>query len=222
MFKVNSERARKILQSSRFFLSSPVPEMRVFPSEKLAIQVKVESENGNVKNLSFFGEVPEGAKLVMESMASLLIGKKLSFLSELSIRECEAFLRDRNSVPAFEDLPPEEEEELKRFFNWLKSPSSPVLSSASVREYEFPLEKGPFQTLSLVDKVRELKAFLNSPEVHTLYHSMPVPELLDVEDLTVYLQVPYGSDQERATFETLHELGVETFREESLNFIPEP
>lgn len=217
MFQVNSERAKKILAGPSFFVSSPESRMRTFPSKLLPLQALVESEQGVVKKLSFFGSVPEGAFLVVESMASLLIGKKISRLNELTVRECEAFLRDRNSVPAFEGLTPDLEEELKRFFTWLHHSSFPT----EVRSYEFPLSKGAFASLGLVDKVRELKAFFNSPEVSALYEGGGLPEVLDVEDLTVYVQAPYASDRDRVVFERLHELGVETFREENLNFIPE-
>jgi hypothetical protein len=75
--------------------------------------------------------------------------------------------------------------------------------------------------LKLVDKVRELKAFLSSVEVHDLYKDCLRPELVDVEDLTVFIQAPYSSELERSLFEELHLLGVATFQEENLNFIPE-
>jgi hypothetical protein len=90
------------------------------------------------------------------------------------------------------------------------------------REYHFEREKGPFHRLSLVDKVRELKAFLNSPEIVSLYEGRERPELVDVEDLTVYVLASYADESDRILFDRLHELGVETFQEESLNFIPEP
>ena len=73
----------------------------------------------------------------------------------------------------------------------------------------------------MVDKIRELKAFLSSFEVRELYQGSVAPELIDVEDLTVYIQAPYQSEQDRARFEELHILGVSMFQEENLNFIPE-
>ncbi len=72
-----------------------------------------------------------------------------------------------------------------------------------------------------MDKVREIKAFLNSPEILTLYQNLPRPELVDVEDLTVYIHAPYESQREKSLFEELHILGVEAFQEENLNFIPD-
>src|SRR5690606_8486092 len=89
------------------------------------------------------------------------------------------------------------------------------------KEYHFSSEKGPFSKLKLVDKIGEIRAFLNSPEILTLYQNRTKPELVDVEDLTVYIQAPYGSERDRELFEELHILGIEAFQEESLNFIPD-
>lgn len=217
MFKVNSQRAKTILESPRFFKKTPTPDMKKFPSEILKVWVKVELEQNNVKNLSFSGEVSDGSLLVIESMANLVLGKNISRFSELSIRECEAFLRNRNSEVAFEGLSESEETELKKFFNWMKNP--PRVQEAE--DYHFSSQKGPFQLLKLTEKVRELKAFLNSTEVQALYVGRIPPELVDVEDLTVFLQAPYQDEADRILFDRLHELGVETFGEESLNFIPD-
>ena len=191
--------------------------MKKFPSDVLKVWVKVELEQNNVKNLSFSGEISEGSLLVIESMANLLMGKNISRASELSIRECEAYLRNRNSEMAFEGLPEAEENELKKFFNWMKNP--PRVQEAE--EYHFSSQKGPFQLMKLTDKVRELKAFLNSTDVQALYLGRIPPELVDVEDLTVFLHAPYEDEADRILFDRLHELGVEAFGEESLNFIPD-
>src|SRR5690606_122228 len=110
-----------------------------------------------------------------------------------------------------------DELELRKIFQWVRA--FPRLSPS--KDYSFPSEKGPFRTLKLVDKIRELKAFLNSPEILTLYENLPRPELVDVEDLTVYIHAPYNSQRERSLFEELHNRGVEVFQEENLNFIPE-
>lgn len=217
MFKVNSQRAQKTLAAPKFMKKELGPGMKKYPSDALNLWAHIDWEHGNVKSLSFFGEVSDGSILILESMAHLLIGKNISFLGDLSIRECEAFLRDRNSQMAFEGMDESEENELKKFFTWLKSSPLPKVS----REYHFHLNKGPFETLKLVDKVRELKAFLNSPEVFDLYQEVTPPELIDVEDLTVYLKASYQSEKEKSLFEELHQLGVETFGEEKLNFIPE-
>ena len=54
-----------------------------------------------------------------------------------------------------------------------------------------------------------------------LYRGLKLPELVDVEELTIYIDCPYSSEEERNIFEKLHMLGAKIFREEELNFIPE-
>jgi hypothetical protein len=75
--------------------------------------------------------------------------------------------------------------------------------------------------LKLVDKVRELKAFLESSQVRALYADRPLPELVDVEDLTVFVSTSYQTEEEKILFEELHVLAVSVYQEESLNLIPE-
>lgn len=190
--------------------------MKKYPGHK-ELWVKVEWEMNNVKNLSFYGNIPDYEKVLFESWAFLLIGKPITKLKEISLRECEAFLRDRNSEPAIEGMTENDEVELKKVIQWISafSPSLPA------KEYTFSSEKGPFRSLKLTDKIREIKAFLNSPEILTLYQNLPRPELVDVEELTVYIHAPYDSQREKGLFEELHILGVEAFQEENLNFIPE-
>lgn len=191
--------------------------MKKFPGHQVILWAKVEWEIRNVKNLSFFGELPDEKKVLLESMASLMIGRPCSKLSELTIRECEAFLRDKNSVISIEGLSESDENELKTILQWLLTltPGTPS------EQYRFPSEKGPFSGLKLSEKIRELKAFLNSPEVLLLYQNDPCPELVDVEELTVYIHAPYETQRERALFEELHSLGVKMYQEVHLNFIPE-
>jgi hypothetical protein len=190
MFQVHSERAKNLLKAPPHFQAAPNPPLRKFPSDHLDLWAHAQLEGEIVKNLSFAGKVEPVVILLLESMASLLIGKKISLLAELSIRECEAFLRDRNSQPAFENNDPQIEDEIKRFFAWLRF----VPNHVDVKEYDFSSEKGPFARLSLVDKVRELKAFLHSPEIVSLYQGREHPELLDVEDLTVYVQAVWSGN----------------------------
>jgi len=89
------------------------------------------------------------------------------------------------------------------------------------RDYEFHSQNAPFRTLKLVDKVKEIKGFLSSPEIVGLYQGSVPPVLVDVDDLTVFIQVPYETAKEKSLFEELHILGVSAFQEENLNFIPE-
>ncbi len=217
MINIKSDRALKILTQPKFISSELDHRMRRYPGDQVVMWVFLEWDQQNVKNLSFFGELKDYQKIILESMASLLINKPISKLDDLSVRECEAFLRDRNSQCSIEGMSQADESELKKVFQWIRS--WPPL--ASPVDYHFHSEKGPFSQLKLVDKIRELKAFLNSPEILTLYQNLPRPELVDVEDLTVYIHAPYESQEERSLFEELHLFGVKAFQEENLNFIPD-
>jgi hypothetical protein len=214
---IKSNRAQKILQNPKFIKSELDTQMKRYPGDNLVLWVFLEWDNHIVKNLSFFGELNDLQKIILESMASLLIGKPITKLDELSIRECEAFLRDRNSESSIDGMSEEDESVLKKVFQWIRVWPKFTISA----DYTFSSEKGPFSRLKLIDKIREIKAFLNSPEILTLYQNLPRPELVDVEDLTVYIHAPYGSQREKSLFEELHILGVEAFQEENLNFIPD-
>jgi hypothetical protein len=217
VINIKSVRAQKILAASRFIKTELDPMMKRYPGDELVLWVFLEWDNHNVKNLSFFGQLEDYQKIILESMASLLIKKPITLLDTLSIRECEAFLRDRNSETAIEGMTDSMEADLKKVFQWVRV--WPKFSNPA--EYAFSSEKGPFKHLKLVDKIKELKAFLNTPEILTLYKNLPRPELVDVEDLTVYIHAPYATPNEKSLFEELHLLGVEAFQEESLNFIPD-
>jgi hypothetical protein len=214
---IKSARAKKILENPRFIKTELDPLMKRFPGDDLVLWISLEWDQHNVKNLSFFGQLSDQHKVLLESMASLLIKKPITLLDTLSIRECEAFLRDRNSEMAIEGMTDSDEVLLKKVFQWLRV--WPKFSNPA--EYTFSSEKGPFRSLKLVDKIKEIKAFLNTPEILTLYQNMPRPELVDVDDLTVYIHAPYSSSEDKSLFEELHILGVEAFQEENLNFIPD-
>lgn len=218
MFTVNSERAQALLDAPKFFKPSPSQGMRKYHAAAFELFALVEKENEVVKNLSFSGEVPDSVRIYLESMASLLIKKPITFLNDLSLRECEAYLRDRNSVPALGPLDPGEEEIIQDIFRWLRH-FNPEHSSSP---YSFSPSQKSFERLGLVDKVKELKAFFNSPQVEEIYRGLPRPEVLDVEELTVFVWAPFDSEKEKEAFEKLHNLGVETFGDDRLNFIPEP
>jgi hypothetical protein len=217
MVKVNSSRAKKILEAPRFLKKSVSSSMRKFPGSEINLWVAVEGEPLSVKNLSFSGALDSVHILILESMASLLIDKKISLLETLTVRECEAFLRDRNSEPAFEGWDGEIEKTFHSVFLWIRA--WPFKNSS--QSYSYPREKGPFRQLKLADKVRELKAFLGSAEIASLYGTLRTPELIDVVELTAYVDAPYSGETERSLFQELHERGVEIFRDEELNFIPE-
>lgn len=217
MVVIKSERAKKLLDNPQAYDEANLSQMRKYPSPDWNLWLKLEREGQNVKNLSFAGTLADHEKVLLEALAALMKNRPIALFDKLSLRECEAFLRDRNSELSVENLPEEVEIKFKKLFHWLRL--FPTASEA--QEYTFSSQKGSFNSLKLVDKVRELKAFLNSPEIQELYLGLVIPELVDVDDLTVYLQAPYHSDQDRALFEELHILGVSTFQEENLNFIPD-
>lgn len=214
---IKSQRAIGLLNNPVAVVSPDPSQMRKYPSDDLNLWVKLERENQNVKKLSFAGSLADHEKVLLEALAALMKGRPLSLLENLSLRECEAFLRDRNSEMAMENIPASDEVRFKKLFAWLRI----FPAQTPAQEYQFSLEKGPFCKLKLVDKIRELKAFLSSFEVRELYQGSVPPELIDVEDLTVFILAPYQSEQDRARFEELHILGVSMFQEENLNFIPE-
>lgn len=198
-------------------MDKPLPEMKKYPGEEMQIWVSLELEGQNVKKLSFFGEASDELKVILEALSRIMTKKNLSFLEVITLRECEAFLRDINSQESIEGLDKNHEKSFKSLVDWIRH----LNSKGPAKNYQFPSEKGPFQRLKLVDKVRELKAFLDSVEVRELYAGKPAPELLDVEDLTVFLSISYQTEEDRALFEELHILAVSVFEEESLNLIPE-
>lgn len=217
MLKVNSSRAKKILETPRYLNKVVTPTMRKYPGSGILLWIEVEGDPLSVKNLSYSGTLEAVHVLILESMASLLMGKKLSVLENLTVRECEAFLRDRNSEASFEGWGQEEEKLFLSVFQWIRV--WPFRNSS--QNYVYPREKGPFRQLRLADKVREIKAFLASSEIAALYAETRRPELVDVEELTVFVEAPYTSESERALFQELHERGAEIFNEDELNFIPE-
>lgn len=217
MVKIKSLRAQKLLEHPVHIKNQKDSSMKKFPGYGIDLWASLEWDQQNVKNLSFYGEIEDYQKIFLESMASLLITKPITKLDDLTLRECEAFLRDRNSEVSVEGMTENEEEALKKVFQWIRV----WPQFEFVENFNFSSEDGPFNQLKLVDKIKAIKAFLNSPEILTLYQNHPRPELVDVEDLTVYIHAPYSSQSERAMFEELHILGVEAFQEENLNFIPE-
>lgn len=216
MAEIISERAKRFLASPRFYKTEKTTGMRKYPGHP-DLWIEIEWDQKTVKNLSFTGQMADEEKVLIESMANLLVGKKIDLLSTLSARECEAFLRDKNSVLAIQGMTEKSEKDFRSLLMWIHHWPQKV----EAQNYTFSSEKGPFSRLSLVDKVREVKAFLISPEILSLYEKYPRPELIDVEGLTVYIDAPYESQEEKSLFEELHLLGVAAFQEENLNFIPE-
>ena len=214
---VKSIRAKKLLENLRYYKETIWPGMKKFPGSGPDLYFDMELENEIVKNLSFFGPIDDVTKVLFESMASLLINRPMSKLDTFSLRELEAYLRDKNSEASLEEMTESDDIYLKKVFQWLKTLSRKPVS----KDYSFHSEKGLFRDLKLADKIKEIRAFLNSPLILTLYRDTASPELVDVEGMTVYINAPYGSQKEKELFEELHLLGVEAFQDENLNFIPE-
>ncbi len=214
---IKSNRAKKLLENLNHFKDHKAPGMRKFPGIGPEIYFELELEGEIVKKLSYFGEVDDVYKVLFESMACLLINRPISKLDALTLRELEAYLRDKNSEASIEKMTESDDIYLKKVFGWLKTLGQKPLS----KDYHFSSENRPFCELKLADKIKEIRGFLNSPEILTLYRDVGIPELIDVEDMTVYINVPYSSKEEKELFHELHQMGVEAFRDENLNFIPE-
>jgi hypothetical protein len=218
MVEVKSARALKLLEVPVSLKNEMQTGMKRFPFDDVKVWASLEWDQNNVKNLSFYGELNNGERIIVEALGLLMKKKAITYLDQISLRECEAFLRDRNSEPAVTGMTEAEENFFKRLVRWLRSWSR-IEGGAN---YKFTNEKGAFRQLKLVDKIREMKAYLASAQILTLYENLIAPELVDLEDLTVYIQAPYATDSEKKAFQELHTLGVEAFQEENLNFIPEP
>jgi hypothetical protein len=139
MFVINSQRAQKLVDRPVAVLKEMNSQMKRYPSESFKVWAELELEQNRVKKLSFAGELSPIESLILESLASLMTGKPLPLLDNLSLRECEAFLRDKNSQVAFEGVTPELEGKFKKFFTWLKT--LPLITSGD--DYEFSSQKGP-------------------------------------------------------------------------------
>ena len=215
MITIKSARAQK-KQDNPVFFGTHNANMRTF-NGPLDLQLGLEVESGVVKNLSIQGSLEPWLLVTLEAWGDIIINKPINKIDQISLKETEAFLRDRNSEYAIEGLGREEEILFGSITSWAKN-YNPDSGAAS---YTFLPSFGPFRNLKLVEKVSEMKKFLSSSEVFSLYQGIKKPELVDVEELTIYIDCPYSSEEERSIFEELHMLGVKVFRDEDLNFIPE-
>src|SRR5690606_1260595 len=109
-------RGKKILETPRFFKKEEDQSMKRFPGNDIELWASLDLEGDIVKNLSLFGQIEDYQKVLLESMASLLINKPIASLDALTIRECEAFLRDRNSELALSEMSEVQENVLKKVF----------------------------------------------------------------------------------------------------------
>ncbi len=97
--------------------------------------------------------------------------------------------------------------------DWLRS-------GVSGKPYSFPSELA-FASLTLTDKIRELKAFFLSAQLSPFYRRGGKLELLDVEDSTVFIALDSADVPLEPLLDWLQSSAVKVFREPSLNLIPE-
>ncbi len=218
MFEILSQRAEALLKAPQHRLMQKKDTMRFFKGELLHCWVDLEIENGSVKNLSYYGDLDPALLVLIEALARIMRNKSLAHFESMTLRECEAFLRDKNSQASLSKLTNELEVEFKRLCTWLRL--WPTSSNVS-QNFDFDSKKMVFKNLSLVEKIKIIKLFFRSSQVLTLYAGLPAPELIDVVDLDIFIEVPYETEEERELLHHLQELAVEIFQEPEFNFIPE-
>lgn len=164
------------------------------------------------------GDQSPSQSVLLEAAGSLLLGSPWARLQEISPRELEFFLRDRNSVPA---LP---EEEVRAFTDRWKDLQSSIgewrLSGVSLTPYVYS-QATPFAALSASAKIRELKAFLLSEKLSAFYRRGGRIEVLDVDGTTVYVALDTADIPTNAFLDWLQLSAAQDFREAGLNLVPE-
>ena len=159
-----------------------------------------------------------GSQVLLLALGEILRGKPLESAKNLSLREIEAYLRDRNSEEALAaESYPDLSEHWSRIQAQLLSLTN---SSVGGKSYQFPSGK-VFALLSLAEKIQELKAFFSSDTLLGLMRSGGRIELLDVQDFDVFIALDSGSVPEAALLDWLQMKLTEVYREPSLNIIPE-
>lgn len=211
-----SSRALKTLQNAQFSLSK-IPagwgECHLNDTRVLCWQGREKCEGWG-----YLGAWTEGEKAILEALGQLLKNKSWSMVQEISLREAEAWLRDRNSQAA---LPVDSYQELQSFWGNIQQAIKEWSTAGLVlRDYRFPSEK-VFTTLSLPEKIQQLKAFFSSERMSGFYRQGGRIEVLDVDGMTVYIALYCASIPQGALLDWLQLTLAETFREPALNLIPE-
>jgi hypothetical protein len=172
----------------------------------------------NLERIHFSPSWSVASQLLLLALGEILRGKPLESAKNLSLRELEAFLRDRNSEPS---IPSENYQDLEQEWPRIQSQISAVMSTEiSSGPYEFAGGR-VFAMLSLSEKIQELKAFFSSETLLGLTRSGGRIELLDVQGFDVFIALDSGSVPESALLDWLQLKLAEIFREPSLNLIPE-
>jgi len=190
------------------------PSMRRYRVAHRDIYFSLEREGEVVKKLSYFGDLEDHEIVFLEALSILLSQKPVHFSLQLSLREVDFYLRDKNSQPSMSVF--EDSLSFKNLMGFIAS--WPKQENDKI--YHFPSQLGPFRALSLIDKVKEFQSFLLSRDVAEIYPE-GAPRLLDIEGETIYLEVQDLSSEEKNKFESLHFLAVSAFQDEELNLIPE-
>ncbi len=177
---------------------------------------KVTTDNGGI-GLRFKGANSDWKIVLSEALARICEGKSMERLEKIEWREIDAFIRDRNSEAGW-DL---SEAEVKEGIGYLQNIKIGVTLSYSEVSLPIVWTAGQFKKLSLSERIKTLKSLFQGPFVQNLYRGLDKPNLLDVEDLTVYLQVPYESDTHREKLDELHSWLAYTLKEPDINLIPE-
>lgn len=212
-----SARALALLQSPRFAQLAPTTPH----GERQYSDGRVVWWSGSeiCAEWGYWGAWSAGDKILLEAAGQLIKGQKWGRLEELSARELEFFLRDRNSVPALEETLVEgfaqTWTELKAVIHeWRQS-------GLSLRPYTYS-QKLPFGALKTVDKIHEFKAFLLSDKLMGFYQRGGRIELLDVEDCTLFIALDTGDIPQGAFLDWLQIVAAEALSEPAINLIPEP
>lgn len=210
-----SQRAQKLLPLLPQHTQTQLQGHRIVLDSTLWIEWIGEK---SLENLSFSSSWSQGAQVLFLALKEILRGKPLESAKNLSLREIESFLRDRNSEPA---LPSESFEDLALHWPRIQGQLTSISSSSqSAGAYEFSAGK-VFAALSLSEKIQELKAFFSSETLLGLRRSGGRVELLDVQEFDVFIALDSGSVPESALLDWLQLKLSETYREPSLNLIPE-
>lgn len=211
-----SQRALALLQTPRFESAAPPTPHgeRQYDDGKLIWWAGKDSCEG----FGHHGPWSETEKVLWEAAGVMLKGQKWGRWQEISSRELEFFLRDKNSQRA---LP---EEALESFHPlWIEIQSVVVQwlqSGVSLAPYIFT-HKVAFRDLSLRDKIHELKAFFLSDKLSPFYQRGGKLEVLDVQDCTVYLALDTADIPQGAFLDWLQIMSAETFHDPTINLIPE-
>ncbi len=211
-----SSRAQKTLQNPRFCLT----KIPAGWGECHLNDTRILCWNGRERceGWGYLGAWTEGERAILEALGQLLENKMWSFLQEISLREAEAWLRDRNSQAA---LPEDSYQELREFWGDIQQAIKEWASGGKVlRDFRFPSEK-VFATLSLPEKIQQLKAFFSSERLSGFYRQGGRLEVLDVDGMTVYIALFCSTIPPGALLDWLQLTLAETFREPALNLVPE-